>query len=92
MNNTVNILLFVVVANLLVGGFVLITNPIRTQNRLFFIFLILMAFWSSMVMIVLGSPSAEKAAFSIRLANGVGVALALAFHFLCFRPLSSLKR
>ena len=84
MNNTVNILLFVVVANLLVGGFVLITNPIRTQNRLFFIFLILMAFWSSMVMSVLGSPSAEKAAFSIRLANGVGVALALAFHFLCF--------
>ena len=83
MSQTANILLFVIIANLLVGGFVLVTNAVRIQNRLFFLFLVLMTFWAATVLAVISSPVAAEAHFFIRLSNLVGVGLPLTFHFLC---------
>lgn len=89
MNNTPFILTAVVLANLAMAGVVLITNPVRLQNRTFFLFAFLLSLWALCVQIVATTSSVTTADLFIRLAEYFGLLLPTAFQALCLSMVST---
>ena len=88
MNNFPYILAMVVLINLAVAGVVLLTNPVRMQNRTFFAFAFLLSLWAVCVQIVATTADSGTAELFIRLSEYFGLLLPAAFQALCVSMVS----